>query len=65
MRQSNKPFRTITYYSGAEGLKKKLNEIGVKYTFKDVKNEFWGVEFQIEKPTGKGATKKMQLIREL
>lgn len=65
MKRTSKPYRTIIFYSGVESVKKKLDEAGIQYTCRDVLSTFWGVEFSIAKPTGKGATSKCQIIRSL
>ncbi len=57
---------TFTLYtSNVRNYEQKLAELGVEYTTKDVLNNFWGVQFTIKKPKGKGSTKKLDTIFEL
>lgn len=60
--KQRKPYRTITYYNHGIELEAKLKEIGVEFTKLDTFGEFWGIRFDIFKPTGKGATEKMRRI---
>ena len=60
-----KPYRTIVYYSGASDLRRKLTELGVKFTEKYVFSGFHGTQFDIQRPTGKGAHQKMREVDKL
>ena len=53
------------YASNVRNYEQKLVELDVEYTTKDVLNNFWGVQFTIKKPKGKGSTKKLDMIFEL
>ena len=54
-----------TYYGGYGQIRSALTTIGVKWTERDVLNNFWGKEFTVEKPRGKGAQLKMREIDRL
>ena len=60
-----KPYRTITYYSEADKLRKRLTKLGVKFSEQLVMNGFWGTQFDIENPRGKGAGEKMREVDKL
>lgn len=60
-----KPYRVIIHYNNGTWLREKLKEMGVVFTERNVFSGFWGVEFRIQKPTGKGAKEKMRQIDSL
>jgi hypothetical protein len=60
-----KPYRIVTLNHSSEKFVNDLTAIGVKFTKRDVLNDFWGVEFTIEKPTGKGTYDKCRAIDKL
>lgn len=57
-----KPYRITVCYCHPKQIRNKLNQIGVIFTEKDIFSGFWGKEFSIEKPRGKGAHEKMKQI---
>lgn len=61
-----KPYRTISIFSGYDAFRKQLKEIGVEFKERDtMSNGFWGKQFIIAKPRGKGAHNKERQIWEL
>lgn len=61
-----KPYRIIQIFANPNSLQNKLETMGVKFTSRDIlSNGFWGTEFEIEKPKGKGTTNKCREIDQL
>jgi hypothetical protein len=61
-----KPYRVVTFYSlNCDAIKEKLKAAHIEFSCRDVLNNFWGIEFTIYKPRGKGATAKCKIINEL
>ena len=63
--KTKRPYRIITVYSNEDKYRDKLNAIGAVFTERQVHSGFWGTEFTIEKPKGKGAYDKMRAIDNL
>lgn len=53
-----------TWYSNEDKLRHKLNELGCTFTERNVMSTFWGVEFKIDKPIGRGCGTKINEINE-
>lgn len=64
MTKEEKPFKVLTIYCerAANKYKKEFTKQGIKFKTRDILNVFYGTEFAIEKPTGKGAVAKKELI---
>lgn len=43
-------------------MREKLKTLGVEFKERDFLSDFWGKEFTIQKPKGKGTTQKMRAI---
>lgn len=52
----------IIYHSGEATLRKQLTEMGFKFKERFVFSGFYGTEFHVEKPRGKGATIKINQL---
>lgn len=51
---------------GASKLRAELNRLGIEFSTRDTQqNGFWGTKFMFPKPRGKGATKRLELIRQI
>ena len=62
LERSMKPLRIITLYGGYSAFEKTLRDNSIVFSVRDCFSGFWGKEFYIEKPRGKGATAKISLI---
>lgn len=64
MIKEEKPFKVLTIYCDvvAGKYKKEFTKQGIKFKTRDILNVFYGTEFEIEKPTGKGAVTQKELI---
>ncbi len=62
---SQKSYRVIVWYSEEAVLRAKLKALDVEFTERPIHSEFYGTEFSIYKPRGKGATEKMRAIDKL
>lgn len=60
-----KSYRTIVHYNNGNALRKILTENCIKFREQDVLDGFWGKQFDIERPRGKGAQDKIRLINRL
>lgn len=54
--------RRITYYGNYDTLRQQLKDIDVDWMETDVYTTFWGKEFTIFKPKGKGAVQKTSKV---
>ena len=55
MRSKKNIYRTITVYNNGNSLRSELKRIGVDFTEQPISDEFWGIEFKIQRPKGKDA----------
>ncbi len=55
----------LKIYGGYSDQTQKLDELGVKYTTRDFLGEFWGKEYTVEKPTGKGTSTKIKALYDM
>lgn len=56
---------TITVYDTDEQMRQSLDQLGATYTERPVFSNFWGIQFTIERPFGKGSAAKLELIYKL
>lgn len=53
------------YISNVSHYEERLKQIGASYSLRNVLNNFWGKEFTIEPPKGKGSREKINNIYNL
>jgi hypothetical protein len=50
---------SLRVYGGRRRIRAELEARNISFTERDFLSDFWGTEFEVEKPSGKGATKKL------
>ena len=55
----------ISVFGGKLEYRLILNKYDFKFTERDFFSRFWGTEFTVEYPTGKGTVKKAEMLRKL
>lgn len=65
MRSKKNIYRTITVYNNGNSLRSELKRIGVDFTEQPIFDEFWGIEFKIQRPKGKDTKEKCREIDSL
>lgn len=55
----------FTHYTSGVKTAERLTAAGFTFTRRDVFNNFWGVEFTVQAPRGKGATDKLTVLSKI
>jgi hypothetical protein len=55
----------LTVYGQYQMIRNDLKQLEIPFTERDVLNNFWGIEFKVAKPCGKGAKDKLNKLYQI